>query len=275
MRFLPAFLRKDSKASLISDLLKKIEHEDALSDKVSLPIFYAYFTHIYPSPNPPTPSESYHPSHAVRHQDIFNIVIIGQTGVGASSLINTITGGVAKAPISTDVSPCTKSFTAYPFTLNGRSFRLIDSPGFGSFKCPSSAIVKALRELDAQFGIDLVVNCLRGTRGDANAGYQNYTAIRSAVSDDVPIVVVITCLERYGDSMDLWWSTNEADLKARRMVFADHACVTTLDASATRDAAFKDRLSESEKAAKRVILRNCWAEKRVVGRWLQRGDMFL
>ena len=207
-------------------------------------------------------------------QDVFNVVIIGQTGVGASSLINTITG-VSQAPVSTDVSPCTKSFTAYAFTLNGRSFRLIDSPGFGSFKCPTSIITKALRELDAQFGIDLVVNCLRGTRGDANAGYQNYTAIRSAVSDDVPIVAVITCLERYSETMGHWWSTNEADLKARRMVFADHACVTTLDASMTRDAMFKDRLSESEKAAKQLITRNCWAEKRGVGRWVRRGDMFL
>ena len=262
MRFLPAFLRKDPKASLVNDLLKKIAHEDALSDKVSSrPLIPAPILIISP-----------HPLTRFNTQDVFNVVIIGQTGVGASSLINAITG-ISQAPVSTDVSPCTKSFTAYPFTLNGRSFRLIDSPGFGSFKCPTSTITKALRELDAQFGIDLVVNCLRGTRGDANAGYQNYTAIRSAVSDDVPIVAVITCLERYGETMGHWWSTNEADLKARRMVFADHACVTTLDASTTRDAMFKDRLSESERAAKQLIMRNCWAEKRGVGRC--RGDMFL
>lgn len=255
MHFLPAFLRKDPKASLLDDLLKKITHEDALSEKVgfasnTLPI----------STSPP--------------QDVFNVVIIGQTGVGVSSLINTIRG-ISQAPVSTDVSPCTKSFTAYPFTLNGRSFRLIDSPGFGSFKSPTSAITKALRQLDTQFGIDLVVNCLRGTRGDANAGHQNYAAIRSAVSDDVPIVAVVTCLERYRETMGHWWSTNEADLKARRMVFADHACVTTLDPSTTSDAMFKDRLSESEKAAKQLIMRNCWAEKRGVGRWVRRGDMFL
>ncbi|KAN0084046.1 P-loop containing nucleoside triphosphate hydrolase protein [Tylopilus felleus] len=240
MHFLPAFLRKkDSKASLVNNLLKKIAQEDALNDK-----------------------------------DVFNVVVIGQTGVGASSFINAITG-FSQAPVSTDVSPCTKAFTAYPFTLNGRFFRLIDSPGFGSFKCPTSTITKALRELDAQCGIDLVVNCLRGTRGDANAGFQNYTAIRSAVSDDVPIVAVITCLERYGETMNQWWSTNEADLKARRMVFADHACVTTLEPSTTREAMFKDRLSESERAAKQLIMRNCWAEKRGVGRWSRRGDVLL
>lgn len=206
-------------------------------------------------------------------QDIFNVIIISQTDVGSSSLINTITS-ISQAPVAIDVSSCTKSFIAYPFSLNGRSFRLIDSPGFGSSKCPTSAIIKALRELDAQFGIDLVVNCLCGTRGDASLAYQNYTAILSAVSGDVPIVAAITCLERYGETMDQWWPINEAGLEARRMVFADHACVTTLDASMTRDAIFKDRLFESEKATKQLIMRNCWSEKRRIGRWVRRGDMF-
>ncbi|KAH0826767.1 hypothetical protein J3R83DRAFT_5177 [Lanmaoa asiatica] len=143
MHFLPAFLRKDSKASLVNNLLKKIAHEDALSDKVS-----SRPTSVLPSPHL---SWSHLLLTRSNTQDVFNVVLIGQTGVGVSSLINTITG-VSQAPVSTDVSPCTKSFTAYPFTLNGRSFRLVDSPGFGSFKCPTSAITKALRELDAQFG---------------------------------------------------------------------------------------------------------------------------
>ncbi|KAF9234443.1 hypothetical protein BU15DRAFT_52601, partial [Melanogaster broomeanus] len=190
----------------------------------------------------------------------FNIVVIGQTGVGASSLINMITG-TSHAPISTDVSPCTKTFTAYDFAFNGRAFRLIDCPGFGPSKSTTSAITKSLRELDSQFGIDLIVNCLRGTRGDASAGVENYAAIRSAVSEDVPIVAVITSLERYNEGMDQWWTRNEADLKARRMVFADHACVTTLEPASTSDPKIKTRIVESQKATKDLILRNCCMER--------------
>ncbi|KIK98070.1 hypothetical protein PAXRUDRAFT_730431 [Paxillus rubicundulus Ve08.2h10] len=223
MHFLPSFLRKDSRFFIIDDLVKKLAHKDAA-------------------------------------QDIFNIVIIGQIGVGASSVTNLITG-TSNAPISTDVSPCTKTFTAYSFTLHGRSFRLIDSPGFGSSKSTTAAIIRSLRELDSQFGIDLVLNCLRGTRGDASAGVQNYNAIRSAVSDDVPIVAVITGLERYSERMDQWWTTNEADLKGRRMVFADHACVTTLDIASTNDPKLEARVVESQKAMEGLILRNCHTTK--------------
>jgi GTP-binding protein EngB required for normal cell division len=225
MQFLPSFFHR--KDSIIGNLLKKLAHEDANN----------------------------------LNHGAFNIVFIGQTGVGSSSLINMITE-TSQVRISTDVSPCTKTFTAYDFAFNGRNFRLIDSPGFGPSRSATSAITKSLRELDSQFGIDLVVNCLRGTRGDANAGVENYTAIRSAVSGDVPIVAVVTSLERYSERMDQWWSRNEADLKARRMVFADHACVTTLDAASTSDAKIKARIVESQKATKDLVLRSCCLDRR-------------
>ncbi|KIJ59946.1 hypothetical protein HYDPIDRAFT_117844 [Hydnomerulius pinastri MD-312] len=187
-------------------------------------------------------------------KDIFNIVIIGQTGTGTSSLINLLTG-TPSAPTSSSVRPCTKIFTSYALTIGRRSFRLIDAPGFGTHAASMRALTRSLHLLDARFGIDLIVHCLRSS---APANAHNYAALRGAVPD-VPIVAAVTGLERYpGASMEEWWTHNEAALKTRRMVFAGHACVA---AGVAGDRKIRARLGESEKAVKELILRHCFLRR--------------
>ncbi|KAI6130803.1 hypothetical protein EDD16DRAFT_1028754 [Pisolithus croceorrhizus] len=178
------------------------------------------------------------------------IVVFGRTGMGVSSLVNLILGR-EEAPYHSDIHPCTLEPTPYQTEIDGQEFEVYDFPGFRKGFSPAKLIGRLHRER----GIDLVINCIRPKDGTVK-GY--YNAVRSAVPDRVPIVAVVTGLERHGDDMEKWWLRNGGDLLEKGLKFVDHACVTTLspeDVSYNLD--LYGRRIESTKAVRDLIIRCC------------------
>ncbi|KAI9574369.1 P-loop containing nucleoside triphosphate hydrolase protein, partial [Boletus coccyginus] len=121
---------------------------------------------------------------------------------------------------------------------------LWDTPGLGegSFgnvtpRAAQHALRSLLRELNKEGGVHLLVVCMRGIARITRGMRQTYDAvlrIRDQVSPQIPVVAVITELEKRCDeanvvsSMEEWWTSNESVLAAFGMSFCGHACLTTL-----------------------------------------------
>lgn len=187
------------------------------------------------------------------------VVVFGRTGMGISSLVNLILGR-EDAPFSTDMHPCTLAPAAYRVDINGHAFDIYDIPGFGNEFVPE----KTISDLYTERGIDLLIYCLRPKEGIAK---KIFNAVRSAVPERVPMVGVITALEKHSHSMEDWWSgprKNSEMLASRGLKFVDHACVTTLsreDVSYNMD--MYERRYQSTQAVRNLIWRNCNGTKRV------------
>ncbi|KIJ67576.1 hypothetical protein HYDPIDRAFT_108429, partial [Hydnomerulius pinastri MD-312] len=167
-----------------------------------------------------------------------NIIFIGDTGVGKSSIINLIAGS-DRAVTSPDVSACTSEFSYYDVPLGNGMYRLWDTPGLNepspgrslfrrSSKRAEVELKSFLRERHRNKEIDLVVYCVTGSRAHKSMvkTYKTFCApIRQMAA---PVVVAVTHLERMSLSMDTWWVRNGKSLKELCMEFDDHACLTSL-----------------------------------------------
>ncbi|KAG1824094.1 P-loop containing nucleoside triphosphate hydrolase protein [Suillus variegatus] len=143
-----------------------------------------------------------------------NVAIIGESGVGKSSLINMICHG-ANAPTSNDRTGCTKEGKEYPCNLGGQlSCQVHDTIGleegrWGFF--PDKKSQKKLKTYlkDSRGPWHFVVYCIPGGRGHLKKSHgKNYEKVKSMM-DSVPLVVVVTHLEDFKDPLDRWWSDNQ------------------------------------------------------------------
>ena len=173
-----------------------------------------------------------------------NIVVVGETGVGKSSIINLVVG--ADSAVATSDARAVTVGTSYHDwdLLQTQTFRLWDTPGLGvgpsggtSAKRAQNALQSLLTELGRGAGVHLIIVCFRGGRRVTKSMKQTYDAVlalRDRISPDTPLVAVITELERKsgtGDvlvAMDQWWHANAGDLSDLCMTFTAHACITTL-----------------------------------------------
>lgn len=187
-----------------------------------------------------------------------NVVLAGECGTGKSSLINLIVGrDVAKT--SNDTAACTTEARSYKTSIDGCNLKLWDTPGLGEGSRAnarsSEALVKSLHRLKSQGEIHLLIYCMHGNRAKA-ALLKHYKTIRDFLPT-VPIVAIVTRLERYQNCMEDWWSNNAQELASHGMNFADHACITTVADCHGLPSSFRQRLIYSQKAVRDLIFRNC------------------
>ncbi|KAG2113427.1 uncharacterized protein F5147DRAFT_680853 [Suillus discolor] len=170
-----------------------------------------------------------------------NVAIIGQTGAGISSLVNMLCPD-ANAPTSPNATRCTKEGKEYLWILEDEcSCQVHDTVGLGepgrwhfSFKSfkfvrkPDTWQLK-LEEYLKKKDLDLLIYCIPGDRGLLKKSHgQNYGKVKSMMGS-VPLVVVVTHLEKFKDPLDGWWSTNLSILRNVGIPeTTKHACVTTL-----------------------------------------------
>lgn len=162
-----------------------------------------------------------------------NVVIIGQTGVGKSSLINMLCRN-AKAPFSNDTVGCTMEEKDYYCKLGqGKSCQVHDTIGLEEGRwgfLPDRQAQKRLKTYLKNKDVHLLVYCISGIRGRLTKSHgRNYKKFKSAVGDNVPVVVVVTGLENLGGPLEDWWSRSEKELQNVGIPkTARHACITAL-----------------------------------------------
>ncbi|KAG0696352.1 hypothetical protein DFH29DRAFT_951437 [Suillus ampliporus] len=154
-----------------------------------------------------------------------NVIVIGQSGVGKSSLINMLCPG-ARAATSNDTTGCTKE---------EREYRLHDTIGLEEGRwgfLPDREAQKRLKAYLKTKEPHLLVYCMPGIRGGLKKSQgRNYKKFKSAVGS-VPVVVVVTNLEDFEAPLENWWWKNEKELQNLGIPKSvEHACVTTLPRS--------------------------------------------
>ncbi|KAG2092823.1 P-loop containing nucleoside triphosphate hydrolase protein [Suillus discolor] len=217
-------------------------------------------------PQPPSVSSNHteieEPPH---HIDTLGIVVCGESGSGKSSLINLIAGtNVAKT--SPDAVGCTTGTNVYDSDkLTSRQagtlkVKLIDTAGLDegmegtvSDKEARKTLKTLLRTQTEQGNVHLIMYCVRGGK-KIQTLRRNYELIRSQVKSKVPIVLVVTCLEFYRPEMEDWWKVNEKTISDLRMIFAGHACITTME---TEELMFVERRNQSYDAVCNLIKQCC------------------
>ncbi|KAG2136580.1 P-loop containing nucleoside triphosphate hydrolase protein [Suillus bovinus] len=165
-----------------------------------------------------------------------NVVIIGQSGAGKSSLINMLCPG-ADARISNDATGCTQEEQEYTCVLGrGKSCQVHDTIGLEEGRWGFLPDKKAQKKLktylkDSQKSWHLLVYCIPGSRGLKKSHARNFNKFKSMVGNRVPVVVVVTHLDQYEGPLQDWWPRNLDTLKKLDInpeSTAGHACITAL-----------------------------------------------
>ncbi|KAG2119457.1 P-loop containing nucleoside triphosphate hydrolase protein [Suillus clintonianus] len=168
-----------------------------------------------------------------------NVVIIGQSGAGKSSLINMLCP-TAKASISNNTYGCTMVVTKYTCHLGGQDYcQVHDTVGLEEGRWGFLPDKQAQKQLKSYMNgklkkspreLDLVVYCIPGARGSKKSQARNFKKYKSlADAGHVQVIVVVTHLEGSAGPLEDWWSENAKTLKDMGIPeTTKHACVVTL-----------------------------------------------
>jgi predicted GTPase len=160
-----------------------------------------------------------------------NIVVFGETGAGISSLVNLI-AGQEMALTSPDMERCTTHWEEYTIAFDGCNYKVFDTAGLQERQLGMKEYVDVITDaynliakLRREGRIDLLLYCVRA--GAVTATLQtNYRLFYEWLcGKEVPIVLVLTGLERE-QSMEDWWTRNERIFTTYEIHVADHACIT-------------------------------------------------
>ena len=178
-----------------------------------------------------------------------NVIFIGETGSGKSSVINLIAGH-NHAAVSPDAMPCTSNFTSYDVSIGGKSYRLWDTPGlneasgfsklFRRKSLVTGSLKRFLQERRRRGELDLLVFCVKGGRAHAAMSKAYTTFCCATRRTAIPVVIAITHLERVQPTMEAWWQDNERRLGNLGFLFDGHACLTCLSPHHRRWASQQD-----------------------------------
>lgn len=139
--------------------------------------------------------------------------------------------GKGKAATSNRAVGVTFSSSKYERTIRGRPFHFFDTVGLGEGEegtVPTRAAIQNLHRLISALdkGINLLVFVFRGRVQDTTLkNYQMF--FQTFCQEKVPIVIVVTGLEREKD-MNQWWIENKDAFDRQGMKFSDCACITTI-----------------------------------------------
>ncbi|OAX37198.1 hypothetical protein K503DRAFT_743100 [Rhizopogon vinicolor AM-OR11-026] len=160
-----------------------------------------------------------------------NIVLFGETGAGKSSVVN-LMAGEEVAETSPDMQRSTLTWKKYPIAFGGYNYNVFDTIGLEEPQLGIDeyleAIVNArnlITKLDNEGGIDLLLFCVRAGRVSATL-QNNYRLFYEWLCEKkVPILLVLTGLERE-QNMEDWWTRNKDTFAKYGISVHGHACIT-------------------------------------------------
>lgn len=183
---------------------------------------------------------------------MFNVLVVGQTGCGKSSIVN-ILAGESRAPTSDDLSHCTKHWTEYAIPIDGRSFQVFDTIGFLEPGLDTEGYTDAIADtylaIDAlrkRGGIDLLLYCVRDEEIEKMKGH--YRLLHEVFcEEEVPVALVVT-------NRSVNHKGYKAIFRSHKIAYVDYVC-TNITITPGPDSSAAD--IESQKAIKDLLVKCC------------------
>lgn len=185
-----------------------------------------------------------------------NIVLLGESGVGKSSIINMVSG-TQTTKTSNNVLGDGSKVECYVVTESGLRINFWEMKGFaGDVGVAPTRLLQVLKTIVRRllvFGsIDLLILCMRSGR-ITNTIVQGYHAIYvEACARRVPIALVVNGLERSPDlNMHGWWARNKDGILNHGLAFDIHVCVTTLRSD--EDSSVGEKIKVSQRRLRELV----------------------
>lgn len=183
---------------------------------------------------------------------LFNVLVVGQTGCGKSSVVN-ILAGESRALTSDDLSHCTKQWAEYAIPVDGRSFQVFDTIGFLEPGLDTEEYTHAIADtylaIDAlrkRGGIDLLLYCVRDEEIEKMKGH--YRLLHEVFcGEEVPVALVVT-------NRGVSHKGYKAIFRSHKIAYVDYACANIASTSGPGSSAAD---TESQKAIKELLVKCC------------------
>ena len=175
--------------------------------------------------------------------------------------------GSDKAKVADSAVGQTFKTTVYPVVLDGKTYNLHDTVGFGEHSGGTADSVKAagnlyrlVTSLSNSGGVNLLVFVVRNGRLTEDR-HKNYRLFHEGFCESkVPIVVVVTGCETVEPPMDSWWINNASSFERAGMSFNGYACVCAFKGTAAAGYRDKDLVEQSAVVVKQLVIRHCMSD---------------
>jgi len=194
-----------------------------------------------------------------------NIVLFGETGAGKSSVVNLMAGReVAKT--SPDMERCTLHWKEHLIAFDGHQYKVFDTVGLEEPQLGMREYLEIIEnaynlitKLQNEGGIDLLLFCVRAGRVTATL-QTNYRLFYEWLCESrVPIVLVLTGLERE-NNMEDWWDRNARVFDQYGIKVDGHACIT---AANRLDGRHKDLYALSQTLVRDLVIEHTSGQRSV------------
>jgi len=188
-----------------------------------------------------------------------NVLIFGQSGTGKSSVVN-LMAGEKKAKTSNETKRCTIHWEEHRIDFSEHTFKVFDTIGIEE---PQLGIDEYLAVIENSYnlitrlqkqggGIDLLLFCVRAGRYTSTI-HNNYRLFYECLCEEkVPIVLIITGLERESN-MESWWTRSKAEFDKYDVVVNDHACITAIHGTD-----WNQHYEDSRRLVRDLVLKHCY-----------------
>jgi hypothetical protein len=170
-----------------------------------------------------------------------NIVVFGETGAGISSLVNLIAGR-EMAITSPDMERCTTRWKEHAIAFDACDYKVFDTAGLQERQLGTKEYVDVIKDaynlitkLRQEGRIDLLLYCVRAGAVTATLRANYRLFYEWLCEEKVPIVLVLTGLEREPKNMEDWWTRNKHIFAKYDIRVAGHACITAANRLYGRD----------------------------------------
>ncbi|KAI6120276.1 hypothetical protein EDD16DRAFT_889920 [Pisolithus croceorrhizus] len=188
--------------------------------------------------------------------NVRNVVVLGECGVGKSSIINMISGAQTTKTSNNVLGEGSKVACYVVVMESGLRVNFWEMKGFpGDVGTVPARLLRDLKTIVRRLlvlrSVDLLIFCMRAG-SVTNAVVQGYQAIYVDVcARKVPIALVVNGLEgSSGLDMHEWWANNKDGLFNRGLAFDVHACVTTLS---DEDPSIREQIETSQRRLRKLV----------------------